>query len=77
VKKSALIRCSVDQVVATPRTCRRRTRTIAHVGLQSYTFDDETEFEVSSLHAEIGALSDARDSVLRQDAAVQVSNLAC
>lgn len=44
----------------------------AHAGLQSFTFDEETNLEVTFLEAEIDALSAVRDRVLWKCAVEQV-----
>jgi hypothetical protein len=55
------------------RESRRRGRS-AFVGLQSFTFEGTAHIELSYLGAEIGALSDIRDSILWKTAQEQVSS---
>ena len=48
----------------------------ARVGLQSFTFEGETDFELACLQAEIDALTDIRDKVQWKSADDQVPFLA-
>ena len=70
-RAAAVVRTERKQLA--PASCPGHRNVLACVGLQSFTFDDDTQFELSFLHAEIGNLSDVRGAVVGKSPEEQVS----